>query len=60
MKFEELSKKTENELEKLLSDSREKLRQMRFDLVSGKVKNIIEIRQLKKSIAQILTILKNK
>jgi ribosomal protein L29 len=35
------------------------LRQLRFDLVSGKVKNVKEIRETKKDIARILTILRN-
>lgn len=57
MKASELRQKTKPELQKLLQDNREKLRQFRFDLVSGKVKNVREIRQIKKDIARILTIL---
>lgn len=58
MKFEELSKKSKEELTKLLKDSKEKLGSLKFDLVSGKVKNVSEIRQLKKDIARISTLLK--
>ena len=36
----------------------EKLRQLRFDLSAGKVKNVREIRKFKKEIAQILTLSK--
>ncbi len=45
------------ELEKELQAREEKLAQLRFDLAAGKVKNIREIRHLKKDIAQILTLL---
>jgi large subunit ribosomal protein L29 len=57
MKIIELRQRSKEELQKILQDSREKLRQLRFDLASGKVKNVREIRHLKKEIAQILTIL---
>jgi len=59
MKLDELKRKTKSELQKLLQDSREKLRQLRFDLASGKVKNVREIRTIKKDIARILTIIRN-
>lgn len=59
MKLDELKRKTKPELQKLLQDSREKLRQLRFDLASGKVKNVREIRTIKKDIARILTIIRN-
>jgi len=58
MKLKELKEKNELELQKLLQESREKLRQLRFDLSAGKVKNVKEVRKLKKEIAQILTLLK--
>jgi len=45
------------ELKKLLQDNREKLRELRFNLESGKVKNVREIRKIKKDIARILTTL---
>jgi len=57
MKAKELRQKSEKELQKLLQELREKLRKLRFDLVSGKVKNVREIRQTRKDIARILTIL---
>jgi large subunit ribosomal protein L29 len=60
MKLEELKGKTESELKKMIQDWREKLRQLRFDLAAGKVKNVREIRIIKKNIARILTILKEK
>lgn len=57
MKITELRQKPKGELHKILQDNREKLRQLRFDLVSGKIKNVREVRKVKKEIAQILTIL---
>jgi large subunit ribosomal protein L29 len=57
MKLIELRQKPEGELKKMLQDEREKLRALRFDLAGGKVKNVREIRHLKKEIARILTLL---
>jgi|GEM_PF-280284 len=45
------------ELQKDLADYREKLRKLQFDLAQGKVKNIREIKETKKIIARILTII---
>ena len=58
MKIIELRQKPKNELQTLLSEKRERLRQLRFNISSGKVKNVREIRMIKKDIARILTILK--
>jgi len=55
MKINELRQKSKEELEKSLQDSREKLRQLRFDLSAGKVKNVREIRRIKKEIARIFS-----
>ncbi len=60
MKIAELRKKSKEELQKILIDNRERLRQLRFDLSAGKVKNVKEVRTVKKEIAQILTLLKEK
>ena len=57
MKINELRQRPKEELQRILKDSREKLRAFRFDLASGKVKNVREIRMIKKDIARILTIL---
>ncbi len=59
MKLEELKQKTKKELEDLIKDSREKLRQLYFDLSAGKVKNVREVRRMKKEIARMLTLIKN-
>jgi len=60
MKVSELRQKSKTELQKILENDREKLRQLRFDLLAGKVKNVREIRKIKKEIAQVLTISKGK
>lgn len=58
MKIRELRRKSIKELEQNLNNLREKLRELRFNLAGGKVKNLKEIRQTKSDIAKILTILK--
>jgi len=58
--IKELRQKSKEELGKLLKDIRERQGSLRFDLVTGKVKNVREIRQIKKDIARALTILKEK
>ncbi len=60
MKVKELSQKTEKELKDLLIENRHKLGQFKFDLASKKLKNVRQIRELRKDIARILTILKEK
>jgi ribosomal protein L29 len=60
MKIIELRQKSKDELKKILGDNREKLRQLRFDLAAGKVKNVREVRRVKKEISQILTLIKSK
>ena len=60
MDVAELKQKPKEELLKILQDSRERLRQLKFDLSSGKVKNIREIRQIKKDVARILTLFSQK
>ncbi len=56
-KIKELKQRSKNELEKTLKDNKEKLRELRFSLASGKVKNVREVRKIKKEIARIKTIL---
>jgi ribosomal protein L29 len=59
MNLAELRQKSKEELKKILGDNREKLRQLRFNLSAGKVKNVREIHSVKKEIAQILTLLES-
>ena len=60
MKASKLRKKSETELQKILRQKREKLQKLRFDLTAGKLKNFQEIKQTKRDIARILTILNEK
>lgn len=60
MKISEIRKKTKEELKKLREEKEERLRILRFDLSAGKLKNVREIRAIKKEIARILTLLKEK
>ncbi|MEI6190978.1 MAG: 50S ribosomal protein L29 [bacterium] len=55
--MKELIKKTESELKVLLKEKREALRVFRFAMSGGKVKNLKEGQNLKKEIAQIMTLL---
>jgi len=59
MKIKELKQKSKDELQNLLFEKKEGLRAMKFDLSSGKVKNVKDIRTSKKDIAKILTLLKS-
>jgi large subunit ribosomal protein L29 len=60
MKAGEFKNKSDKELKKTLKHLREKLRVLRFNLSAGKAKNVREIRSAKKTIARILTLLKQK
>ncbi len=60
MKIKDLHQKTEKELNELLIESRYKLGKLKFDLSSKKIKNIREIRDLRRDVARILTILNQK
>ena len=60
MKIKEIKQRSEKDLQKDLIEIREKLRGLKFDLSAGKVKNVREIRVIKKNIAQILTVLNTK
>jgi len=57
MDIDDLKTKPEAELLNLLHEYREKLRELRFDLAAGKVKNVNEIHNTKKAIARISTFL---
>jgi len=57
MEYKELTKKKESELHSLLSETREKLRELRFKDASKQLKNVREIREVKKTIARILMLM---
>lgn len=60
MDFKELKSKTEKELKQFLGESRDKLRDLRFKDANKQLKNVREIREIKKIIARALTLLSKK
>ena len=57
--IQKLVKKTPADLQKDLVTSREELRALKFELAAGKVKNITKVKDVKRTIARILTLLNN-
>jgi len=60
MELKELKSKTLAELERLLAKNREVLRDLKFKVSSKQLKNIREVRNAKKVIARILTLIGQK
>jgi ribosomal protein L29 len=59
MEYKEIKKKKVSELHNLLAETRDKLRELRFKDANKQLKNVREIRVLKKTISKILTVLNN-
>jgi len=57
MEFKEIQQQSVSELHKLLADSRDKLRELRFKDSNKQLKNVREIRKIKAQIAQVFTLL---
>lgn len=57
MKFAELKKKTIKELNDLLKAKREEFRSLRFSIGSEQEKNVRKLREVRKFISRVLTIL---
>lgn len=58
MKAKELQLKSDKELQIVLQEKREKMGALKFDIATTKkLKNISEIKEMKKDIARVLTIL---
>jgi len=55
MKMKDIQSKSTDELKKILEESRDKLRGMNFKVSSDQMKDVRDIRSIKKSIARILT-----
>lgn len=55
MDWSEIKQKSAAELERLLQETREHLRDRRFKVAQGQQKDVREIRELKKSVARLLT-----
>ncbi len=60
MKIQELRLQPKEDLKNFLLTKTKKLGELRFQLKSGKIKNIKEIREIKKDIAKIKTLLNEK
>lgn len=60
MKFKELSKREEKELRNALQELLDKFQELKFKIANNQLKNIREIRQVKKNIAQIKFLLGQK
>ena len=58
--IKKLGDKTIADLRKSLTEAREELRTLKFDLAAGKVKNIQRAKEAKKKIARILTFIRLK
>lgn len=56
MKVQEIKNLSDSELEKKLSDLKEELFNLRFQLATGQLDNVMRIREVKRSIAQVKTI----
>lgn len=60
MKAEEIRKKTDKELHKLLAKQRDELREVRFKVASRQFKDYKKVDKIKKIISRVLTIMKEK
>lgn len=60
MDIRDLRSKAETELERLSLEKKEKLRDFGFRVARRELKNLREIRNIKKDLSQILTVLKEK
>lgn len=60
MKLKELIEKNNEELNRILKESRDKLRESRFKVASRQLKNVREIRKIKKIVIRVLTILSSR
>lgn len=60
MNIKELREKTEQELQKLLKLHREQVRDLRFKVAAKQHKDVRELRDEKRTVAKILTVLKEK
>lgn len=58
--LQELKDKPIAELLRLTIEGKEKLRSLRFDLAAGKVKNVNELRILRKNLARMQTFIKQR
>ncbi len=60
MKIKELREKNIEELKKLLAEKREAVRKLRFDISSKHITKVRDIRNARKDVAKILTLINEK
>lgn len=60
MLIDEIRKLTDGELEKSLDDSRRSLMNLRFRKATMQLTNVMEIKEAKKDIAKMLTVIKQR
>ncbi len=60
MKIKELRDKSDVELERMLAELRSKLQDQRFGLAGRRFKRVREVRDVRKGIARILTLMKER
>ena len=60
MKFNQLQQKSETELKQLLVKTREKIRDLRFKIASRQHKDLRDLREARKLVAQIMTLFNSK
>lgn len=60
MKIKELKDKNKEELAKLLEEKRGQVRKLRFDVALRQMKRVRDLRNTKRDIARILTLLNKK
>ncbi len=56
----ELRKQSDESLTKLLKEAQERLQELRFELSANQLKDVREVREVRRTIARIRTILKEK
>ncbi len=56
--IQELKTRPPADLVKMIRESNEKLRSLRFDLAAGKVKNVSELHKIKKNVARMHTFIR--
>ncbi|MBI2574163.1 MAG: 50S ribosomal protein L29 [Candidatus Wildermuthbacteria bacterium] len=57
MNIQELRKQSARDFQRILQEERARVRQLRFDIAAGKTKQTKDLRDAKKTIARILSII---
>ena len=60
MDYKTLQKKNKDDLQKLLSEKQETLKELRFKVTAEDIKNVRDVRKARREIAQLLTALQER